>query len=291
MTAPFAFLGPEYDERLKNAYLSVSTKNLVDRRPWHQIPRSDSVATNLPMLKHIQANFDAEFIKRIAEEHRTGRRLFVGTFNLDAGRPVVWDIGEIANSGRSDAVPLIHAILLASASIPVAFPAVRFQVEADGKTYDEIHVDGGVASQVFLYPYAIDWKTIKNTFKVQGTPEAYVIRNSKIGTAWETIDQNILGITGRSIDSLIRTQGIGDINSIFLQTKRDEIDFHLTYIPSSFDLVSKEAFDPEYMGHLFQLGYDLALSGKAWMKTPPGFEELAEENFAPWSEPAPPIEQ
>ena len=46
--------------------------------------------------------------------------------------------------------------MLASASIPVAFPPVYFPVVGDGKRYEEMHVDGGTATQVFLYGFTSD---------------------------------------------------------------------------------------------------------------------------------------
>ena len=104
----------------------------------------------------------------IAAEHRKGRRLFIGTTNLDAGRPVMWNIGAIANSTDPRAPELIHKVLLASASIPGAFPPVLINVEADGKVYDELHVDGGTTTQVFVYPAGIDWKAVTRKLKVPG---------------------------------------------------------------------------------------------------------------------------
>ena len=88
----------------------------------------------------------------IAAEHERGRRLFIGITNLDAGRPVIWSIGAIAVSGHPRLAELISDVLLASASIPGVFPPVFIEVKAGGKSYKEIHVDGGTSSQVFLYP-------------------------------------------------------------------------------------------------------------------------------------------
>jgi hypothetical protein len=65
----------------------------------------------------------------------------------DAQRPVIWNIGAIAASGRPGAVELVRQILLASAAIPAAFPPVLIDVEVDGKPYQEMHVDGGAIAQ------------------------------------------------------------------------------------------------------------------------------------------------
>jgi predicted acylesterase/phospholipase RssA len=210
-------------------------------------------------------------IAAIAAEHRKGRRLFIGTTNLDASRPVMWNIGAIANSADPKAAELIHSVLLASASIPGAFPPVLISVEADGKKYDELHVDGGATTQVFLFPTGTDWRDITRRLRVKGKPDVYVVRNAALDPTYEPVKPALVPIAGRSISSLIRTQGIGDMYRIYLTTKRDGLDYHLTYIPPDFKVKSKEPFDLNYMRQLYDVGYEQGRSGKAWRKSPPGF--------------------
>jgi hypothetical protein len=149
---------------------------------------------------------------------------------------------------------------------------VLFEVEADGKRYDEMHVDGGTASQVFLYPADLDWKHVMQKFEVKGTAKVYVVRNSFLKPDWETVHPKILPIAGVSINSLIRTQGIGDMYRIYLDCQRDGLDYNLAYISEVFDQKPSEDFDKVYMGKLFDLGYQLAKNGYQWDKAPPGFE-------------------
>jgi hypothetical protein len=213
-----------------------------------------------------------ELVAAIAAEHRRGRRLSVGTSNLDAGRPVIWNISEIADSGHPRALELIQKIILASASIPVAFPPVHIQVEADGQQYDEMHVDGGAASQVYLYPVGIDWARVLEKLEVKDTASVYVIRNASLDSEWKAVSAKLFPIAGRTIDSLIRTQGSGDLYRIYSGALRDKLDFNLAYIPGDFDVEPKEEFDPVFMKALFDLGFEAAKSGYPWSKTPPGLE-------------------
>ena len=147
-----------------------------------------------------------------------------------------------------------------------------FDVEANGKRYDELHVDGGTASQVFLYPADLDWELVIQHLEVKGTPKVYVVRNSFLKPDWETVKPKIMPIATLSISSLVRTQGIGDMYRIYLDCQRDGLDYNLAYIPEDFDLIPNEDFDPVYMGKLFDLGYQLARNGYPWDKAPPGFE-------------------
>jgi predicted acylesterase/phospholipase RssA len=84
------------------------------------------------------------------------------TTNLDAGVPVIWNIGAIAESGRPEAIGLIRKILLASASIPGLFPPVMFDVMVEGVAHQEMHVDGGASMQTFLYPAVLPIARVPN---------------------------------------------------------------------------------------------------------------------------------
>lgn len=255
LTAPFAFLGSDYDDELKAVYTTTSTKDIATERGLISAVLSDSIADTAPLKALIAKYITSDIIEAIAREHKRGRRLFVGTVNLDAGRSVIWNIGAIAISDHPGKLELIHDIMRASAAIPIAFPPVIIPVEVDGKLYDEMHVDGGTGSQVFVYPAAIDWRKITKKLKVKGAPKVYVIRNSFLDPDYRGIQRSMLPIAGRSIDSLIRTQGIGDLYQIYALSKRDGNDFNLAYIPSTFTEKPTEGFDPVYMTKLYNLGY------------------------------------
>ena len=271
LTAPFVFLGPDYDEVMKKLYTTTTTKDIITKRNPIAAAFSDSMADTTPLKELLAKYVDADMIAAIAREHKKGRRLYIGTVNLDAGRSMIWSIGAIAASDYPHKAELIHELMRASAAIPIAFPPVVIPVEAGGKPYDELHVDGGTGSQVFVYPAAADWKQIAQKLKVHGEPHVYVIRNAFLNPDYQGITRNVLPIGLRTIDSLIRTQGIGDLYQIYALCKRDGNDFNLAYIPSDFTEESGEGFDPVYMKKLFERGYQMALDGYPWEKGPPGF--------------------
>jgi predicted acylesterase/phospholipase RssA len=271
LTAPFAFLGSDYDDELKEVYTTISTENVVRKRNIIAAAFGDSMVDTKPLREMIASYFNADIIEAIAREHKRGRRLFIGTANLDASRSVIWNIGAIAVSDYPRKLELIHDVLQASSAIPVAFPPVMIPVEANGVPYDEMHVDGGTSSQVFVYPAAIDWKVVAGKLKAQGKPRVFVVRNSFLDPDYRGVKRSILPIGVRTIDSLIRTQGIGDLYQIYSLCIRDGNDFNLAYIPADFTEEPTESFDPVYMGKLFNLGYQMARAGYPWEKYPPGF--------------------
>jgi len=272
LMAPFAFLGPDYDSVLREVYTQFSTKDLVDPRGPLQIIRGDAVTSTDPLRQKIAEYLNEDVLAEIAAEGRKGRSLLVGTTNLDAGRPVIWDITRMAASDAPNAPALIHDVILASASIPGVFPPVLIEVEADGQRYDELHVDGGVTAQLFFSPVGADWGRIAGRLDVRGKPRLYVIRNAKLRQDWRTGKRRLLPMMNRSLDTLIRTQGIGNLAEVYLIAREQGLEYRLAYIPSSFHGISHEPFDPQYMGRLFRLGYQQALAGNSWL-TPDQDEE------------------
>ena len=93
----------------------------------------DALADTAPLFRLISRNCDQQMLADIAEAYRRGRLLLIGTTSLDEQRPVIWNIGAIAASGRPGALDLVRKILLASASIPGAFPPVMIDIEAAGR--------------------------------------------------------------------------------------------------------------------------------------------------------------
>jgi predicted acylesterase/phospholipase RssA len=271
LTAPFAFLGSDYDDTLKEVYTTTSTKDILKERNILSAIFGDSMTDTTPLKALIAKHVTIDIVNAIAREHQGGRRLMVGTVNLDAGRSVIWNIGAIATSDHPAKLALIHDILRASAAIPVIFPPIDITVENNGIQYEELHVDGGTGSQVFVYPAAVNWKRITKKLKVQGKPKVFVIRNSFIGPDYNGINRRLMPIANRSIDTLIRTQGIGDLYQIWVLCERDGNDFNLAYIPAEFTEEPSEGFDPVYMGKLYELGYQMARKGYPWIKAPPGF--------------------
>jgi hypothetical protein len=272
LIAPFAFLGPDYDVQLEEVYTKYSTDDLIKKRGILAAATGDAAVSTEPLQTLIARYFNPQVIKAIAAEGRKGRVLFIGTTDLEADRPVIWNITRIAASGDPGALELIHKVVLASASIPVAFPPVIIEVETDGQRYDEMHTDGGTTTQIFLYPVGIKWDVITERLEVKGTPKVFLIRNARLEPVRKSLKPRILPIADRAVSSLIRTQGIGDMYRLYFGAQRDGLDYNLAYIPGDFSETPKEMFDPEYMRKLFDLGYRMAKTGYPWRKAPPGFE-------------------
>ncbi len=269
LIAPFAFMGSDYDPFIEMFYTTFETSDLVQQRSYVSAISGDSVYSTEPLRTALKKFINHEFIAKIAAEHRKGRRLLIGTTNLDAMRPVYWDIGALAQYGTLEADQLIRDVILASVSVPVAFPPVYFKVKAGDKVYDEMHVDGGVCNQVFSYPPSIHLADELEKIGEKRKITLYVIRNDALVTEGVQVEPYIGGIAARSLAGLIRNQGIGDLYRMYYTAQRDGVDFKLTFIPPDYREKSDELFSPIYMSKLFILGKSMAKAPNPWHYAPP----------------------
>lgn len=270
LIAPFAFLGPRYDKQLEEVYTQYGTKDLVTSTPLISLISEGAASDNSKFAALIANYITDAFVAEIAAEYRKGRRLLVGTTNLDAQRPVIWDVTEIASFGGPSAVALIREVLLASAAIPGVFPPVLVNVEADGKLYKEMHVDGGTTSEVFFLPTQVNFNKFDR--KIGKIPQRtlYIIWNGRLQPEWEPVKAGAIAVSRRSLSTLFKNQGIGDLSRIYVAARRNKIAYRLTSIPPSFHKKSKEPFDLAYMNDLYKTGLMVGSSGKSWVNKPPG---------------------
>jgi hypothetical protein len=269
LVAPFAFLGPPYDRQLKAAYTEISGKDIYKKKGFLSIVGSESLAESTPLRKLVEQYITDAMLEDIAHEHARGRRLLIGTTNLDAERPVVWDIGAIASSQVTTRRQLVIDVIIASASIPGVFPPVKLKVVADGQLYEEIHVDGGTSNQAFLFPSNFSVGSVDKKYNTRRTRTLYVLRNGKVSPEYSVVKPKLASIIGKSISSLIKTQGIGDLYRMYSNARRDGIAFKAVWVPESFTEKETVPFDQKYMNNLFQVGYKMGQEGIPWASQPP----------------------
>jgi predicted acylesterase/phospholipase RssA len=270
LIAPLAFAGPEYDPMLAEMYTTIDQTDIFEKRPIVAGLFSDALADSRPLQSLIARYVDTKLVARIAEESRRGRALVIITTDLDAGVPVIWNIGAIAESGRQEAAGLIRKILLASASIPGFFPPVMFDVTVNGVAHQEMHVDGGASMQTFLYPAALQVSKIPNGGSSRPRT-AFVIRNGRLTQSWDEVPRSTPAIATRAVATLTTNSGVGDLYRIYALAKRDGVRLQLAYIEDDFEQPHAAEFDRQYMVKLFEYGRAKAHSGYPWRAAPPGF--------------------
>ena len=282
LTAPFAFLGPDYDKDLERVYTDTGTADVMTSRGLLAGLLGDSLYDSAPLLRLIQRFVTPVLLAAIAREYtEKGRLFFVATANLDVPVGVLWNMGSIAASGHARAAELFARILLASASIPGIFPPVMFDIEVGDERYQEMHVDGGTLAQVVLYPPSLGGDDLLKEAAAVNLPNIgallkrrrrlFIIRNARPGANPETVERSTMAIADRAVATLIQSQGLSDLYTLYVIAQRDRIDYNVAYIPESFTDKIKEPFDPPYMRRLYAVGRDVMLNGSPWQNVPPGF--------------------
>ncbi|HEX7253391.1 MAG TPA: patatin-like phospholipase family protein [Thermoanaerobaculia bacterium] len=265
LIAPFAFLGSAYDATIKSIYTGISLNDIALKRSPLWVLLGDAMSDNAPLKRLVQRTVTREVLGAIANERDKGRLLLVATTNLDARRPVIWNITEIAAARSDIALELVRKILIASSAIPGTFPPVMVDVLAGTHSYQEMHVDGATAAQVFVYPTAMRLHQLAPRKRT-----LYIIRNARLDPEWAQVERRTVPIAFRAIATLVQFQGIGDLYTIYTITQRDRLEFNLAFIPPTFDFPHKQLFDKKYMQALFAVGERMAIKGTDWWwKHPP----------------------
>jgi len=238
LIAPFAFLGRDHDRELAGLFTSYSADQIYQSNILAGLFGGNALADSAPLARLIEHYVDAPFLRSVAEERAKGRFLLVGTTNLDAQRPVYWDMGRIAQKGDARALQLFRRVLLASASIPGVFPPVLVEVEAGGHPYQEMHVDGGTTREVFFTIADFRFDEIDKAIGRKVQRRLWIVRNGKIEPEYKAMPETTLAIAQRSLETLTKSRGIGDLVRIYTRARADNIDYNLAAIPADFDAPS-----------------------------------------------------
>ncbi len=276
LMAPYAFLGPKYDDALRDLYTTTRSQNIfVSGSLFGMISQlffGEALADTGPLASMIAQHVDEQFVREVAAAHSQGRRLYIGTVDLDAQRFIVWNMGLIAQANYPDKVRLFRKVMLASASIPVVFPPVFFDVKADGRLFDEMHVDGGVVAMVFFSAGLFSPSVARQTAgAAPGYDRIFVIHNGQLAPPTPTpTPRTVRGISRRVLEAAGRSAVIGDLFRIYTIAQREGAEYRWVTIPDDVSLKGDEFFDPVLMTSLYELGFKRGLAGGDWNTRLPG---------------------
>lgn len=275
LIAPFALLGEEYDDILVSAYTSVSAANIYKEHSIISAYMNEAMADNHPLQELVHKLMTDETIDAIGKAHRRGQRLFIGTTNFDAQRPVIWNMGAIANSRHPEAYNLFRDLLVASAAIPIFFPAVFIDVEAAGEVYEEMHVDGGTVGQMFFYGATLDWRNVLKEASGSDNPvdnsQLYAIVDGEVDPVHKPVRRRLMPITERTIDTLIKVSAWSALYRMYLHAEEGGYGFKFVGLPDDYEPLHGDPYNPEDMARMCELGLKLGREGNSWRSTPPGF--------------------
>src|ERR1700729_3802469 len=268
LMAPFIFAGSRYDDALRAAYTKISAADVFEVGST-----GESFVDSWPLKDLIAKQITPALLADIAAAHQNGRRLFVITTDLDAERSVVWNMGAIAvhaadKNGGDAALNLFRSVLLASSAIPGGFPPVLIDVEANGKQFQEMHVDGGVGGQFFVAPAAVMAAT--SDYRLPAT-QLFVVINTGLQPDFQVVGRNTPSVLTGTVGAAVKVDTRLMIDRAYIVAKRSDVPFNIATIPADFNTPSRGPFDPDYMGALFQVGEQIGKSATPFANEPPAY--------------------
>jgi predicted acylesterase/phospholipase RssA len=252
LIAPYAFLGPDWDDKLVEVYTSGRAEHLLHSRGLAALFGS-SVYSGAPLKELVDRYATDALVQAVAREASTGRLLLVATTDVSTGEPVIWDLGSIAMNGGADARALFRDVLVASASVPGLFPPVVIRVQEQQALYEEVHVDGTITLPFFV-PMA---------FESHGAA-VYVIVDGRLSEQPAPIRLRARSILSRSVsaglDHMLRTS----LELTATDAELEGAQFQFAAIPVDYPHLDSFDFRTPTMRSLFQFGYQCAQLGRLW---------------------------
>lgn len=270
LIAPFAYVGtPEaYDEAVE-LYSNPKPDWVKTSGLLFFLPGNRSLFNIKGLERDVRAAFDMEMVTRMAAVARENRVLGVNTSNLDYGTMRPWAVGmeSIGCVERGDP-DRVQRILLASAAIPGAFPAV----EIDGLLY----ADGGVTSNI-LYAMRADaadsvfglWER-EHPGRTPPRVRFWVIVNNQLSTPPQVTQPTWVSVTGLALSAAIRSQTALAIRHLSTEIKvvREKTNFDVEMrwvcIPRDWEPPVEGAFEKETMKSLAELGERMGRDAASW---------------------------
>jgi hypothetical protein len=275
LMAPHAFLGPDYDDAIREFYTNTSSRNVFQMLSIiPQLLGGESLADSGPLRLTIEQTVDDAMLREIARAHQSGRRLYIGTTDLDAQFFVVWNMGAIAASGQPGSLELFRSVMLASASIPIAFPPVFIDVEAGGRRFDEMHVDGAVVANLFYSGGVFNFmRAREGVGRGPAREEIYIVHNGQLLPVPGATNRSLRSIGTRAFTAAAKSATLGDLFRIFAFSLREGAGYRWITIPNGVELAGDETFDPVAMRRLYDIGFAKSRDGPEWATVPPGLQD------------------
>lgn len=266
LIAVLTFAGPEYNGKLRELYTEQSNQTIYRKKGLIAGLFSDSFYDYTPFKHQIQRVLDNKLLDKIAVEHRKGRRLYIATTNIDAGKLVVWDLGKLAASNRHNKLLRSQKIIRASAAVPGFFKPVYIKPR-NGVEIRQAHVDGSVKAPILIRNFMFDRPAKKKNL--------YVLLNSqmKLANAAKAVEPDLASISSKTISELLRGLLYKTVYQGYVTARNARSSFRMTYIPDEAKPIEFGLnFDSEKMRALYRLGVYEGANMTRWHTEPPRLE-------------------
>jgi hypothetical protein len=164
--------------------------------------------------------------------------------------------------GGEPARKLFRDVLVASASIPGVFEPVLIHVREEGRSFDEMHVDGAASTALFVAPVAAYFALLD-----QGVLEGarvYVLINGQIIDTPETTPFKLGAVVARTFNTALKHMAQAQVVAIDQFSEKYGMSVQSAYLPYDYPSYSSADFRASTMSPLFEYGARCAYSGRLW---------------------------
>jgi len=246
LQATAAFLGSDYDPLLERVYTATQTRD-VFRFNGLKTLLGTGLYDPAPLRRLLMEAIDEEMLDAVAAAHAAGRRLYVTTTDMTAGRTVIWDMGAIAASGGDRRERYVD-LLVASAAVPGLVEPVYVRDGRDSGL--ATHGDGGVKAPVPLETFMLGRRAA-------GRTDVWVIANGHVSrdAALRSEARTTLGLAQRGISQLIRQLLYASVQEAETKTRQAGAHFYLIALPDTVpEATNPFEFKPDEMRELYEAG-------------------------------------
>ena len=266
LVATHAFLGtPADDATLEEIFTGIRAEDIYVKKGllgllWGRNAIYDTAPLQALLDKHITA----DVLQRVALAFDQGRRLYVGTTNLDYKQTWVWSLGAIAKEGTPEALALYKKVLRASAAPPIAFPPVEIE--------GHLFVDGGVRQNLIVAGFTGTERPAPPQF---GPGNIFVVLNGQHVDLPHAVRNDARYIAGPALGAMLGNSTDSMLIRSYAGAKLRGYRFRFIAIPDDADVGHDFlAFDPDQMRASFDIGYDLGRTPDPWKDKPPVVKDL-----------------
>lgn len=265
LTAPFVFLGPDWNEQLRQMYRGKKIHHLLQGRGVLGL-FTPGFFKKSPLEELVRGYVTDDVLRAIAAEQAKGRRLLVAATNLDTQQLIVWDMGAIAARGGPEARNLFAEVLIASASVPGVFPPTMIEVQGAGRRFAEMHVDGQAERPFFAITQRL--LLTRRSADPQFRPHIFIIVNGPRESEFAVTPRATIPILTRTLDAASKA-AIGLVLADTLEfCRHNGCDLRVSDLPS-IEKNDPLDFSAAHIKSLFSAGQAAIESGRAWSNASP----------------------
>jgi predicted patatin/cPLA2 family phospholipase len=261
LLAPFAFLGPDWDAQMTDAFTSQRTESHLARGALALLFGS-STSRGASLKSLVNHYITRQLVTAVAREAATGRILLVVTTDLDKQQAVIWNMGRIAEVGGERARRLFRDVLVASASVPGLFSPVLIKVREGGQLYEEMHVDGNTTTSMLVASEAAYFMPLEPV-SLKGA-QVYVLMNGQLGSLSSTTPFALGAILSRSFTTALTYMSRSQVLEAKQFAEEHGMSLAVTAVPAEHPRIDPLDFHVPSMRSLYDYGERCAESGLLW---------------------------